>query len=270
MYSDHQNFNKMYYDFGSKEAISHLLRKDKEIFNTFMRARPDIAIRYPKIDDPACKILIKFKNVSALSEVIKFLDREKNDYLLNALTKRSISANFELHCKTLRVQKSVCPILIGRHGLVVKELAGIHNLEIMSPDKDKEPIFVLYGRRLEDIGKCLNDLLVTIFFRRSDKTFPLPIKSYEFNFVKKFFRSRSFELEFRVSSDKFSDFMCFKCQNEEFPAICLPCGHRFYCEICVRKKFSEMNAKCCCNTRITQFEIQHSDEVPLNERFNRN
>lgn len=126
-------------DVESKEIVSHIMRRQRSIFNEFLEHHKAkiLDTKIPNPVEPDCVFSLHLKDYESSYEIFSWFKGQIADYYSNKEAKFIHALDFEWHCKTLRVSPEQVSLLIGVSGQNIKYLTSKHPVIIISPSKNK-------------------------------------------------------------------------------------------------------------------------------------
>lgn len=194
--------------------------------------------------------------------------------------KRQIKLRSGERLQTICFKKSEISCIIGRKGRQIKSIMTATNVSVISPDRNKEPIFIVVGkernveacilimkiiafcisgtnyfdhRELNLIHDFLNCNLADLYLSQSIYNI-VNVKIFEEKFHKSNFTPRCFE-------ENFTFYNCWKCRNKRIKVARALCNHIISCDVCIAHLYADIYLKCkVCNTKIENFLIEYYTE----------
>lgn len=201
--------------------------------------------------------------------------------------KRQINLKPDEKLQTVSFRKSDVPCIIGRKGKQIKKIMAATNVVIISPDTNKEPIFIIIGREhnvdicvtvMKIIVLCISGInyfidkdinLICDYFNNnlSDKSFSncmqdlIDIKGFEGKFAA--IHRRKLNVQ---TFSKTALYKCWNCKRETSKIARTLCNHIISCDQCIAKIYADIYLKCkACNTKIENFLIEfYNDFIQVN------
>jgi polyribonucleotide nucleotidyltransferase len=227
-------------------------------------------------DHPIFEIMGDTKE--SVSHARKLIQHHANHFDKMRNKKRKIELKGDEVVRTVVFTKNDVPCIIGRHGRQIKMIVHHSQVKVISPDTNKEPIFILHGKE-KDIEKCIFLMKIILLCLCGS----IYITQGEYLIINEFLESPSsvvndfFEdilifvnfnsLRSRLRNLKFNQlhrdpvltadtFMCWHCKEKKgFFAKGL-CGHMLCCDKCISTLFADIYFKCFrCFRKIETFLI---------------
>jgi polyribonucleotide nucleotidyltransferase len=172
--------------------------------------------------------------------------------------------------------------IIGRKGKQVKNIAGLANVKIISPDVNKEPVFIVSGRQ-ENIELAIFWMKLTTFSSTGTNYFndreisqinqilnddKSTRKTTTIKATERIIDLRRFRTNFNLrQSEKFDHYMtknswkspynCCYCKQKKTRVAKAFCGHVISCDVCIAELFQNIHLKCYfCKVKIENFLIE--------------
>lgn len=169
--------------------------------------------------------------------------------------------------------------IIGRKGKQVKKIAALAEVKIISPDVNKEPIFIVSGKQ-EKVKLAIFWMKLTTFSSTGNNYFnPNEIsninqimqnrRSFETKITGKVINLRRFHESFQsllVHRNNFQEktvtkricsYNCCYCTQKKFRVARAFCGHVISCDVCIVELFQDIHLKCYfCKVKIENFLIE--------------
>lgn len=187
--------------------------------------------------------------------------------------------------ETAYFRKYDIPCIIGRKGKQIKKIMMATNVTIISPDTNKEPIFIVSGKE-RNVEACVIAMKIIAFSASGINYF----SRNELNLIHDFFNNnltevsfmscildiinvRSFEQKFlsinqrrifRKMPENVSFYKCWNCKNERIKIARTLCHHIISCDSCIAHLYADIYLKCkMCGKKIENFLIEYYHEYSI-------
>ena len=187
--------------------------------------------------------------------------------------------------ETAYFRKYDIPCIIGRKGKQIKKIMTATNVTIISPDTNKEPIFIVSGKE-RNVEACVLAMKIIAFsasginyFSRNELC--LIHDFFNNNLTEVNFMScilnivnvRSFQQRFSCLNskryfqkipEKSSIYKCWNCKNESNKIARTLCHHIISCDSCIAHLYADIYLKCkMCGKKIENFLIEYYHEYSI-------
>ncbi|CAG9799940.1 unnamed protein product [Chironomus riparius] len=187
--------------------------------------------------------------------------------------------------ETAYFRKYDIPCIIGRKGKQIKKIMTATNVIVISPDTNKEPIFIVSGKE-RNVEACVLAMKIIAFSASGINYFSrnelFLIHDFfnnnmtEFNFmscilnivnVKSFMQRFSCLNQKRIFQkipEKSSIYKCWNCKNESNKIARTLCHHIISCDSCIAHLYADIYLKCkMCGKKIENFLIEYYHEYSI-------
>lgn len=269
---------EFYFVASNEHAAEVIGRNGWKIKLIALKTRTNIKCPTP-IDAPIFCISGRKNNVQKAKSLIKSwadnFDRMK-------VKKRSFRLNPGDSIDTVMLNSFDVPAIIGKQGKQIKKIAEMANVKIVSPDINKEPIFIISGKD-SDVETAIFWIKLTAFCLNGTNFFSYnnvlliqqllqdPYQNVDFvtrsqrivNFRK---LNQNFHLmtaeakrfERRKSTGDVSAYNCCYCKEQKFKVAKGLCGHVISCDLCIVRRFQDLYLRChFCKLKIENFLIEN-------------
>ena len=238
-------------------------------------------IKCPSPEDPP--IFSIYGPKSNVETAKKMIQSWANHFDVMKSKKRTISLDPGEEIKTAMFTSLDVACIIGKKGKQVKKIACLADVKIISPDINKEPVFIISGKH-ENIDLAIYWMKLTTFsctgsnYFTNDEAEKINLilkddcdnqksattKSTEKIIDLKRLRA-SFNLylgDFCQSQDqivlkKFGSYNCCYCSQKKTKVAKAFCGHVISCDLCIVDLFQNIHLKCYfCKVKIENFLIE--------------
>lgn len=173
--------------------------------------------------------------------------------------------------------------IIGKKGKQVKKIATLVDVRIISPDVNKEPIFIVSGKQ-KNVELAIFWMKLTTFastgayyfnsneiskINQISRDLDNNQKSYELKATEKVINMRRFRESFnailgnqnfihaKTPRKTLCSYNCCYCKKEKFRVARAFCGHVISCDSCIVELFLNIHLECYhCKTKIENFLIE--------------
>lgn len=204
-----------------------------------------------------------------------------NNFDLMKTKKRSIRWTPGDIVDTVLLNSKDVSTVIGRKGRQVKRIAEIASVAIVSPDINKEPIFILSGKKtnvetaifwIKLTAFCVNEtnyfshqniLLIRQLLENSDQDVRSELtrntgKIVNLKKLKESFHLLTAATLPEASTSRTASYYCWRCKQTKFRVAKGPlCGHQLCCDLCIVELFKDFYLQCqFCKIKIENFLIE--------------
>lgn len=193
--------------------------------------------------------------------------------------KRQIILNPGDRIETVYFNKIDVPCIIGRKGKQIKKIMSHSQTKVISPDTNKSPIFIVFGK---DVETCIFWMKLSVFCASKRSYFsPKEIQHVfdllhrnvphdwmmktqiivNFNILRENLIFLKIEEKVNVilqEKGSNSFYYCWNCKVNTFKIARAQCGHTISCDKCIASLYSNIYLKCFyCGLKIENFMVEN-------------
>lgn len=182
---------------------------------------------------------------------------------------------------TVFLQSADVSTVIGKKGKQVKKIAEVAQVAIVSPDINKEPIFIVSGNKtnveaaifwIKLTAFCVNE--TNYFSQETVLLIRQLLENYSQGITSEFLKNTEKIINLRKLMEKYpllasdetyleapipsnDSYYCWNCKQTKSRVAKALCGHKLCCDVCIVHLFKDFYLKCqVCKIKIDNFLVE--------------